>query len=249
MPWVFALVVGLASEDQGDAGRIERDGGDDRVCLIAGLHGLAGHDHDFVAVDGAGLVRLGAANDDAVGSLFDDVGEHIGVRLLAGALRAVAFDIGHAADEHEVFVLDPGQILLQPLEIVRPALLVDLVGGDVERVEGVEADAALETTGGFVADGAQHLNFFDEIVDRLMDVGEAADPVAGEVALGREQVFEFRSQRHLVGLGGGVDVRKEGREGAAVGDLFAHEVDVYRLLAQALDVILLGFDLHYYCSP
>ena len=209
----FPLLVGLPAEDHGDPLGVQGDGRHDGIGLIAGTHGLGRHDHDLVAVDGSRLVSLGAADDDPVVALLDDPGEQIGVRLLAGALGAVPLGVRHAADEHEVLLLDLLEILLEPLEVGGPVLLVDLVGGHVEGVEGVEAHAALVAARRLVGDEAQHLHFPDQVVDGLVDVGEAADLLSRQVALGRHQILVLRHQSQLVGLGRRVDVGDEARDG------------------------------------
>ena len=108
----LAFLVGLTTEDHGDAGGIQGDGRHDGEGFVAFHHVLGGHDHDFMAVDGAGLVGLGTANDHAVGPFFDHVHEHIGIGLLARALGTIALGIGHPADQHEI-------LFLQPLDVFR----------------------------------------------------------------------------------------------------------------------------------
>ena len=53
------------------------------------------HEDMPVGVDGAGLVALGAAYDDAVGTALYDVDVHVRVDLLVGGLGAVALRVRH----------------------------------------------------------------------------------------------------------------------------------------------------------
>ena len=53
------------------------------------------HEDVPMAVDGTGLVALGAADHDAVGAALHHVDIHIGISLLAGGLGTVALGVGH----------------------------------------------------------------------------------------------------------------------------------------------------------
>ncbi len=245
-PFDLPLLVGLTAEDERDSRGIERDRGDDGVVLVAGPHGLRGHDHDLVAVDGPRLVRLGAADDHPVAAFFDHPREEVGIGLRAGPLGPIALGIRHPPHEHEVLLLDLLEILLEPREVGRPVLLVDLVGGHVHGIEGVEAHAALVAARRFVRDEPQHLHLPDQVVDALMDVGKPADFPAREMALRRHQVLVLRHQGQLVGLGRRVDVGDEARVGAAVLDGLAVVVDDELLVLEALHVIRFRNDfLHF----
>jgi len=244
------LLVGLAAEDHRDPGRVERDGGHDRIVLVAGSHSLRGQDHDLVTVHSPRLVRLRSADDYAILALFDNPCEQVRVCLLAGPLGAVTLRIRHAADEHEVFLLDLLEILLEPREVGRPAFLVDLVGRHVEGIQRVEPHATLVAARRLVRYEAQHLHLLDQVVDALVDVGETTDLFPCQMALGRHEVLVLRHQGQLVGLRRRVDVGNESRVAAAVLYGPAVVVDDDLLILQTLDIICFRFDpLHFSPLP
>ncbi len=171
----LARVAALAAVDVVDALGVGRAAEADGEVLVALAHGDGGHDDDLVRVAGARLVRLGAAHDDAVVALLDDVHVHVGVGLLVRRQRAVALGVGHGAVGDEVVVLQVLHVLLEALVVVGAPGLVGLVGDRVEGVDGVHADAALEAGAGLLAQQALHLDLLGEVLGGLVDVGEAVD--------------------------------------------------------------------------
>jgi hypothetical protein len=119
-----------------DAGGVDGDGAGDGVVFALGAEVGRRQNEHLVRVDHAGLVGFGAADDDAVGALFDDADEQVGVGLLAGFLAAVALDVGHRAGDHQVVVLNVLHVRDEPLVIVGAALFVDFVGDDEGGVKG-----------------------------------------------------------------------------------------------------------------
>ncbi len=83
---------------------------------------------------------LGAPDDDPIVSALDDAGVVIGVFLVQWARTAVAFDIGLGNGEGEIVVAAVLVEGLDPVEVVRLVLLIDLAGDFVESEEGVGAD-------------------------------------------------------------------------------------------------------------
>ena len=134
-------------------GNVERDG----VIFVCFAHGGGGHDDDFVGVEGAGLVGLGAAYHDAVFAFFDHVQVEIRVGLLVGGQRAVALGVGHGAVAHQVLLLHAGEKMEKAPVVFGAPLLIDGVGDDREGVEGVHAHAALEAAAGVRSEQAAHL--------------------------------------------------------------------------------------------
>ena len=96
---------------------------------------------------------LGAAHDDAVVALLDDVQVQVGVGLLVGREAAVALGVGHGAVGDEVVLLQVLDVVAEALVILGALGLVDLVGDRVEGVDGVHAHAALEAGAGLLARG------------------------------------------------------------------------------------------------
>ena len=122
-------------------------------------------------VDAAGLVRLGAANDDPVVATLDDMHEHVGIGLLGGPLAAIALDVGHGSADHQVLSLHLGQPVPEPLVIVGAVGGVDVVGDRVPRVDGIHADAPLEAGAGELAEPALHPVLRNHIVERCRSRG------------------------------------------------------------------------------
>ena len=81
-----AGVAGLAAVDVGDAGRVDRQGADDGVVLVRRPEAHRRHHDQPVRIDAAGLVRLGAADVEALVVAARDVHEEIRVGLLVGRL-------------------------------------------------------------------------------------------------------------------------------------------------------------------
>ncbi len=241
----LAVVVGLAAEDLDDPRRVQGHGADQGVVGVLGPHELGGHDQDLVAVGRPGLMGLGPPDDDPVALTFDHAGEQVRVGLLVRGPGPVALDVGHPADDHLVGLLDVFQVFQEPLVIVGPHLLVDVIGGHVGRVQGVPAHAALKAGARLVGDGPEQLDFLDQVLDRLVDVGEPGDLLPGQVAYGRGQVLVLGHEGHLIGLGRGVDVGDEGRMFGHVLDPLAVVIDHVALLLEALDVVLFGLDVHH----
>jgi hypothetical protein len=92
----------------------------------------------LVTVDRAGLVRLGAAQHDAVRIAVDHAQEQIGVGLRAGPPRAVAAHVGHRARDREVLALGPLDERHQAPVVLRAARAIARVRHHRERVDGVE---------------------------------------------------------------------------------------------------------------
>ena len=240
----LARVAALAAVDVVDALGVGRAAEADGVVLVALAHGHGGHDDDLVRVAGAGLVGLGAADHDAVVALLDDVQVHVGVGLLVRRQAAVALGIGHGAVGDEVVVLQVLDVLLEALVVLGAARLVGLVGDRVQRVDGVHADAALEAGAGLLAQQALHLDLLGEVVGGLVDVGEAVDPLAGEVAGGQHEVLVLGLGRELVGHGDAVDAGADERVVDVVVDLLAEQVDLQVQIGEALDELLRRSESH-----
>ena len=240
----LARVAALATVDVRDAGRVGRAGEADREVLVAFAHGHRRHDDDLVRVAGAGLVSLGAAHDDAVVTLLDDVHVHVGVRLLMRRQAAVALGVGHGPVRHEILVLQVLYVLLEALVVVGAPGLIGLVGDRVEGVDRVHPDTALEARACLLAEQALHLDLLGEVVGRLVDVGEAVDLLAGEVTGGQHEVFVLGLPRQLVGHGDAVDAGADDGMVDVVVDLLTEEVDLQVQIGEGLDELLGRLETH-----
>ena len=240
----FAGVAALAPVDVADAGRVGRRAEADGVVLIAGSHGDGRHDQDLVRVTGAGLVGLGAADNDTVVAALDDVEVHVRVRLLARCQAAVSLDVRHGAVGDDVVLLQELHVRAEAGVVVSALGLVDVVGGGVEGVDGVHADAALEAGAGLLAQKALHLHLLHQVLGRLVDVGEAVDLLAGEMARGQHEVFVFRLRGQFVGHGHAVEAGPDQRMFRVVVDLLAEDVDLQVEVGHALDVLLGCLERH-----
>ena len=96
-----------------------------------------------MAVQGAGLVGLSDPDHDAVRAALHHPQEQIGVFLLMGSLGAVALGIGHGTVHRQVVLLDIGSKFIEVLMVAGAVLLVSLIGGGVDGVEGVHTHTPL----------------------------------------------------------------------------------------------------------
>jgi hypothetical protein len=86
----------------------------------------------------------------------------------------------------------------------------------------------------------QHLDFLNQVIPILMDVGEAVDFFAREMGRSGHNIFVLGVLRQLVGLSRGVNVGKKGRVGRYVFHLLASVVNDVLQIFQAFDVICFG---------
>jgi len=244
VPLELARVAALSSVDVADplrvGGRAERDG----VVFVARAHGDGRHDEDLVRVAGSSLVRLGAAHDDAVVAPFDDVDVHVRVFLLRRRLAAIALRIGHRAVDDEVVVLDVLDVLREALVVVGAFGLVAVVGHRPHRVQGVHPYAALEARAGLLAQQALHLDLLDQVVGRLVDVGEAIDFLTGEVAGRQHQVLVLGILGQLVRHRHAVEARADDRVVDVVLHPLAEHVDLEVEVGDGLDELPRGLESH-----
>ena len=122
----------MTSEDQGNAGRVEGNGRRDSIGFISLGHVLGGHNEDLMAVDRAGHMGLRPPDHDAVFSFFDNMREQIRIGLFTGTLGPVTLGVRHAADDHEIFLLDHLEKLNKTGKVFRPVGRVDFVSGHVQ---------------------------------------------------------------------------------------------------------------------
>jgi hypothetical protein len=82
----------------------------------------------------------------------------------------------------------------------------------------------------------QQLDFFDQVFDVLMYVGEATDGVARQMGGGRGQIPVFRLGGQGLGHGGRAHMGRRGRMARDIRDGFAFIVYFGLQLSQAFDV-------------
>ena len=128
--------------------------------------------------------------------------------------------------------------------ILGAVLLVYLIGGAVDGVDGVHAYAALEAGAGGLAQQALHLDLFDEVVGGLVDVGEAVDLFPGEVGGGGHQVLVVGGLGQVVGHLYGGDGGAEDGVIHGVLHLFAKHIHAQVQGPQALDIFITGHQCH-----
>jgi hypothetical protein len=93
-----------------------------------------------------------------------------------------------------------------------------------------------------VADQSEHLNFFDQIVHALMDVGESVYLPAGEMGGGCHQILVFGAKGELIGESSGVDVRTKTGMLCNILNPFPVIVDDMMKIFETLDVIRFSYD-------
>ncbi|CAN4045420.1 DNA topoisomerase IA, partial [Dysosmobacter welbionis] len=242
-------IAALTAVDHVHALGVCRAGEAHRPVLVRLAHGDGGHEDVPVAVDGAGLVALGAADHDAVSAALHHMHVHVRVRLLAGGLGPVALGVGHGAVHRQVVVLDEGQELLEVFVIAGAVLLVDLIGGGEHGVERIHTHTPLEAGSGLLAQQALHLHLVDEVLRGLVQVGEAVDGVARQAGLHRHQVGILRVLGQSVGHGHAVDGRADHGVVHPVLNLLPEHIHPGIQFAQALYILLCGHQCHFFFPP
>ena len=233
-------VAGLPAVDHVHALGVGGAGEGDGPVLIRLAHGDGGHEDVPVAVDGAGLVALGAADHDAVGAALHHVDVHVRVRLSAGGLGAVALGVRHGPVHGQVVVLDHGDEVLEILVVVGAVFLVDFIGRGEDGVEGVHAHAALEAGSGLLTQQTLHLHLVDEVLGGLVQVGEAVDGAARQAGLHGHEVRVLGVLGQGVGHGDAVDGGADHGVVHPVLDFLPEHVHAGFQLPQAFNVFLCG---------
>ena len=178
-----------------DAFPITGDGKGDGPVFLIGHKGTGGNDHDLVSHGCFGVVHFAAADYDTVAFPFHYVKVQIGVFLLGRPLHPVAFNVGLGAAADEVLILE----ILQPFQEILVILgrsFVLLVGFKRDGVAGVGAvyaHAALNAAADLAAEGAGHILLLVQVFFILVNVGEAVDGLAGDMALGEHKSWNFGS--------------------------------------------------------
>ena len=217
--------------------------------LVSLAHGDGGPEDVPVRVDGTGLVALGAADHDTILTALHDMDIHVGISLLAGGLGTVALGVGHGAVDGQVVVLNEGQELLEVLMIVGAILLVNLVGGREDSVEGVHTDAALEAGSGLLAQQTLHLHLVHQVLSGLMQVGEAVDLLAGQAGVNGHQICVLGILCGSIGHSNAVDGGTDHGVIHPVLDFLAEHVNTGVQLAQAFNILLCGHQCHFIFPP
>ena len=243
---VFQLagIAALAAHDQEQAGRVQGYGEGYGVILILGPHGDGGHHDDLVGIQDAGLVRLGAADHDAVGTALHHMQEQIGILLSVRCLTAVALGIGHGAVDGQIVPLTVYHKLLEVFVIVGAVFLIHLIGSGEYSIEGVHTHAALEAGGGHLAAQALHLHLVAQIVSGLMDMGETVDPLSGIGGDHGHQILILRHLGQIIGHADGVQGRTQDRIFGGIFDLLAEHIDLHIDLLDGFDVLLACHKCH-----
>ena len=128
--------------------------------------------------------------------------------------------------------------------VTGPLALVDFERGGIKGVQRIQSDAALKTGSGRLAQQAQHLDFLHQVVGALEDVRVAMHPLAGKMADRGHHLPVFGLVSQFVGLGHGVDVRRDRRMIDQAVHALASDVRANFQLAQAIDILLGCFQCH-----
>ena len=240
----LAGVAALPPDDHEQPLGVQRHGKGDGIIPVVGAHGLGGHDNDLVAVDDAGLVRLGAAHHHAVLPALHHPQEQVGVSLGVGGLGAVPLGVGHGPVHRQVVLLTVQHKLFEVLVVVGAVLLVDLIGGGILGVERIHPHAALEAGGRLLAQKALHLHLIAQILGGAVDVGEAVDAPAGLGGDGGHQLLVLGHLGQVVGHAHGVEGGAEDGVVHRVFHLLAEHIDLHRNFADAFNVLLAGHERH-----
>ena len=237
-------IAGLTAIDHVQALGVRGAGEGHGIVLVRLAHGDGGHEDMPVGVDGAGLVAFRTADHNAAGAALHHMDVHIRVGLVMGGLGAVALGVGHGTVHRQVVVLNIHQELLEVLMVMGAVLLVDLIGGRENGVEGVHAHAALEAGGGFLAQQALHLHLFHQVLRGLVQVGKTVDLVASQAGGGGHELLILGVLCQRVGHGHAVDRGPDHGMIHPVVDLFAEHVHAGVQLSQGIDVLFRGHQCH-----
>ena len=240
----LAGIAALTAHDQEQAGRVQRNGEGCGVILVLGAHGDGGHHDDLMGVQNAGLVRLRAADHDAVGTALHHAQEQIRILLGMRRLAAVALRVGHGSVDGQVVLLTVHHELLEILMIVGAVLFIYLVGGGEHGVEGVHADAALEAGGGHLAAQPLHLHLVPQVVGGLMDMGETVDTRSGIGGDHGHQILILRHLGQIIGHTDGVQGRTQDGIFGGIFDLLTEHIDLHVDLLDGFDVLLACHKCH-----
>jgi hypothetical protein len=91
-----------------------------------------------------------------------------------------------------------------------------------------------------MSDETKHLNFFDQIVHALMDVGESVDLPASEMGGGCHQILIFGAKGKFIGEDCRINVRPKARMSGDILNAFPVIIDDMMKVFKALDVIFFG---------
>ena len=182
-------------------------------------------------------VRLGAPDHDPVGPPLDDVDVQVGVGLLPGGEGPVPLRVGHRPGRHEVLPLQPGQERPEPLVILRPLRLVDVVRHRPEGVDRVEPDTPLEAGPRLPPDEPEHGDLPDQVVDAPEQVRETGDLRAVQVRRRGHDLVVLPARRQVVRRGRGLDVGRERPMFVRIFKQFPAIVNPRLELFQAFDVL------------
>jgi hypothetical protein len=121
-------------------------------------------------------------------------------------------------------------------------LLINIVGGHIDGIEGIKPNAPLKAGACLVSNETKHLDLFDQVIHALVDMSESVDLLSSEMGSGSHQILILWSEGQLIGEGGGIDV---GPKPGVFGDIL-HPlpvvVDNVLEVFQALDIILFSDD-------
>ena len=191
-------------------------------------------------------MTLGAADDDPVFPFLDYVEVHVRIRLLLGGEVPVPLDVGHPGVGHEVVLLHVLQELDEPLIVLGPVLLIDVVGRDRQRDHAVQSGAALETGADAPTQQAVYLDPGYQVRDGLRRIVEPVDRLVDQGAFGHHQVAVFRALGKLVGLRCRLDPCPDARVVDDVFDLLPEHV--HRRLEPSERLDIFGFCLQPHLS-
>ena len=208
----LSFLVGLAAKDQNDARCIDGYSTSQSIVSLFLPHRLGRHDQDLMGVDRPCLMSLGSPDDDAIGSPLDDMSKEVRVGLFVRRKGAIPLRIGHSSHHHDIALLDVDQVFLESLKVIRLIFLIGVIGRHVNCIQGIETDTSLEAGTRLVGDEAQHLDFFDQVIDALVDVGKPVDLLSGQMGGGCHQVLVLGPQGKFVGERGGIDVGTQRRD-------------------------------------
>ena len=144
------LSIGLTrpargSRDNREALRIDRDRTTYCEISIFLSHRSARHHQQFVHIRTTGHDRLGPRDDNTLSAPLRDMHVAVNILLIARALAAIPFAIGHGDSKGQVLVLNPMQVGKKTFVVLPGSILRHLPSRLINGIERIVGQIALST--------------------------------------------------------------------------------------------------------
>jgi len=135
-----------------------------------------------------------------------------------------------------------GKIPAETLVILRAQFLVHLVRDNIQCIEAVHPDTSLEAAGRTLPEQALHLDFINQILSVLVQVGKAVDALTREGRCGCHQFSVFRMIGQLIRHCHCVERGSNHGMVNVIFNLFPKHKNAFLDVPKAFQVIFSGYD-------